>query len=777
VNHFKDLVPPWGPCGYVTYKRTYARNTPAGVTEEWWQTIQRGCNGILDIGGIYTPEEISEFFYYWFSLKACPAGRPIWQLGTPTIDKVGGDSMQNCFSGDTEIRTYHGNQKFKNLVGQSISVQSMMLNGQAIWTTTTVKSFGVQKLMRVVFSNGTSVFATPSHEWVPYNFAKARVQTKDLNPGFKVPYDLKPYGAPDFLEVFSVEETNREEEVYCCEVSEYHNFTLANGVLTGNCWHVAVNHPIDPFIFTFNQLMLGGGVGFNILPEYVYEMPIVKFDCTINRVDTFDCDYIVTDNREGWVDLLRRVLESFFYTGKDIRYNTLCVRDKGRLINGFGGVASGPEELVRGIGLIAAILRNARGRKLRPTECMDIMNIIGSIVVAGNVRRSAEITIGSYEDPEYLSAKDWSIRQVPAYRQMSNNTVQTHDVILLPERFWRGYEGKGEPYGLFNLNLSRQYGRLVDGLNYRPDPYVIGPNPCAEIILESHEACNLGEMFLPNIVDVNEFGRAAELLFRAAKAIGSLKFWHPKTNEVVSRNNRIGLSVTGYLQDNPFIGNAEAFDAVYNHLEYTDKWLSREMRRNESVKLTTVKPSGTLSLLAGCTPGVHPAFSKFWIRRISFASNDPIVAKARELNYTVEPKWNIDGSRDLNTLVIDFPCRVPDNTACASDLSAIDQLNNQLFLQRHWADNSVSMTCYFKPDEVAEIRNWLGENYHDQVKTTSFLLHQDHGFKQAPYEEINEDQYNELISRCPPIMELSNDYEARDLIESVECGTGGCPTK
>lgn len=637
VRELSEITPPWGPAGYATYKRTYARlRDDLGRKEEWHETVERGCNGILEIGGVFTGEQIEELAYYWHMLKGSPAGRPIWQLGTDTVRRVGGDSMQNC-------------------------------------------------------------------------------------------------------------------------------------------WHVAVNEPIDPFTFAFNQLMLGGGVGFNVLPEHVYALPPVKYAPTITRTDNFDCDYIVTDNREGWVELLRRVLEAFFFTGKPFAYNTRGVRSKGARIKGFGGVASGPEDLVVGIELIAGILRKARGRKLRPTECMDIMNIIAMVVVAGNVRRSAEIAIGDPNDEEYMLAKDWSRMVIPKWRQQSNNTVRCNDTILLPEYFWRGYEGKGEPYGLYNELLCKSHGRIIDGDDYRLDPDIDGPNPCAEILLESHEACNLAEQFLVNIRDVQEWGRVAALLLRACKAIGRLPFWHPKTNAVVQKNNRIGIGVTGYMQSQ-FRGDSEAFDAVYDYLEEEDKEVSREMGCGRSIKLTTVKPSGTLSTLAGCSPGVHPAYSPFFTRRVTFAANDPLVNELRSRGYSMEPKINIDGSRDYGSLVVDFPHAMPPGTVCAADVTAIDQLEAQRFLQTHWADNSVSMTCYFRPEEVPEIRGWLREHYPHSVKTASFLLHQEHGFQQAPYEPITEAQYNEAVSRVRPISHFV-DTEEFDLVDTVECGTGGCPIK
>ena len=636
VNTFEDMQIPWGPIGYPIYKRTYARMTDFGITEEWHQTIERGINGLLEIGAVYTHQDVEDLFYYWFMLKGSPAGRPIWQLGTNTVRRHGGDSLNNC-------------------------------------------------------------------------------------------------------------------------------------------WTVLINEPVDPFTFTFNELMLGGGVGFNIMPEYVYEIPNVKYDVSIERVDDFDCDFIVPDNREGWVELLRLVLSAFFYTGKNFRYDTRCIRPKGRPINGFGGKASGPEELVKGIGQIAGILRSKVGRKLTPTNCMDMMNIIGSIVVSGNVRRSAEIAIGSPNDPEFLGAKDWSRRPIPSYRQMSNNTVLTDDVLLLPEDYWRGYEGKGEAYGLFNQTLARKYGRLIDGLNYRPDPLIICCNPCGEEGMENREACNLSETYLPNITDVAEFAHVTELLFRGNKAISLLPYWHAKTQEVVNRNHRIGIGVTGFLQAH-HLNDPDIFDAVYDHLEEHDTWLSREMKTTKSIKLTTVKPSGTLSLLAGVSPGVHAEYANYYIRRITFAEDDPIVTIARNNGYYSEPKINIDGTYNFSTVIVDFPCKAREGSQVANGYSAINQLENQLFLQTHWFDSSVSMTCYFQPHELQSIRDWLKENYADSMKTGSFSLHSKHGFKQAPYEEITEAQYLALKAKTRPITYVE-DTELRELIDYEDCSSGGCPIK
>jgi hypothetical protein len=229
-----------------------------------------------------------------------------------------------------------------------------------------------------------------------------------------------------------------------------------------------------------DMLALGSGVGFNIQRKNVEKLPAVKdWFRAPTRVDNGGADYIIPDSREGWVKFLGKVLKSAFLSetadNGTFTYSTQAIRGKGTPIKGFGGVASGPEDLCWGIGEISKILENKKGKKIRPIDALDIMNIIGAIIVAGNVRRSAQIAIGDPDDVEYLLAKNWSMGNIPSYRAMSNNSVICNDINDLHEYFWRGYEGGSEPYGLINLNLSRKMGRLGE-FEY-PDPDVEGYNP------------------------------------------------------------------------------------------------------------------------------------------------------------------------------------------------------------------------------------------------------------------------------------------------------------
>jgi adenosylcobalamin-dependent ribonucleoside-triphosphate reductase len=399
------------------------------------------------------------------------------------------------------------------------------------------------------------------------------------------------------------------------------------------------------------------------------------------------------------------------------------------------------------------------------------MNIIGFIVVAGNVRRSAQIAIGDMDDLQYLNAKRWDLGNIPNWRAMSNNSIVCNDINLLPEQFWQGYNGNGEPYGMINLNLARSIGRT--GETQYPDPDVIGFNPCAEQSLADKETCCLAEIYLPNIASKEELNEVALYLYRINKHSLALPCHHPETEAIVHKNMRMGIGVTGYLQATD--EQRSWLKDTYKVLRDFDAYYSEQKGWNPSVKLTTVKPSGTLSLLAGVTPGVHPGYSQYFIRRIRMASNSNLVALCRENGYDVEYQRNFDGSEDKNTVVVSFPSCFPEGTVVAKDVTAIDQMNFVTELQKNWSDNSVSCTVYYRKEELPAIQEWLKQHYNTEVKTMSFLLHNEHGFDQAPYEEISKEKYDDMIAKVKPIKSV--EVKESDLLDSTECVTGACPIK
>jgi len=583
---------------------------------------------------------------------------------------------------------------------------------------------------------------------------------------------------------FSFEEEARLREYFLklkCSVAGRFLWQLGTGTVDRlglsslqNCAFTVIDSPIRPFCWAMDMLALGSGVGYNIQRKHVDKLPTVRtWFQPPTRVDHGGADFIIPDSREGWVQFLGKTLKSAFLSESPEKgtftFSTQIVRGKGTPIKGFGGVASGPEDLVWGIGKISEILVKRHGRKIRPIDALDIMNIIGYIIVAGNVRRSAQIAIGDPDDVEYLLAKRWDIGSIPRWRAMSNNSVAVDNMEDLHEYFWDGYEGKGEPYGLINLRLSKQEGRL--GETQYPDPSVEGYNPCAEQGLASYETCCLAEVFLPNVESKEELLDILELLYRINKHSLLLKSHHPETQAIVHKNMRMGIGMTGILQSTE--QQVNWLSDGYAYLRAFDKAYSYENTMNPSVKLTTVKPSGTLSLLPGVTPGIHPAYAQFMYRRIRIASDNHLVNVCREAGYPIEYVRNFDGSEDYGTVVVTFPFSYPIGTVLAKDMTALDQLKQVKKLQTIWSDNSVSCTVYYRKEELQEIKDYLAANYKDNHKSLSFLLHSEHGFAQAPYEEITEEQYNELVRKTKVIGRIDEaQFDSND-----ECQSGACPIR
>lgn len=539
-----------------------------------------------------------------------------------------------------------------------------------------------------------------------------------------------------------------------------------------NCAFTVVDEPVRPFTWAMDALMLGSGVGYNIQRENVYKLPKVREDFKPPvRKDSSDADFILPDTREGWVKLLEYTLRAAFEreARKGFTYSTQLIRGKGAPIKGFGGVASGPEDLVWGITEISRVIEGRKGKQLRPIDCLDIMNIIGAIVVAGNVRRSAQIAIGDPDDLQFLRAKNWSEGNIPNWRSNSNNSVVCNDIATLPEEFWKTYRGGSEPYGLINLKLSRACGRLGD-TQYK-DRNCQGYNPCAEQSLWDKETCCLAEVFLPNIESLDELCDVVKLLYRVNKHSLRLPCHHPETQAVVHKNMRMGIGVTGYLQATD--EQREWLGICYERLREFDKEYSAARGWPVSIKLTTCKPSGTLSLLPGVTSGVHPAYAQYMIRRIRLSSNHPLVEVCRDHGYHVEYQRNFDDTEDRSTVVVEFPFSYPEGTVLAKDLTAIQQLEWVMKLQMEWSDNSVSCTIYYRPEELPAIREYLEKNYNKGFKSLSFLLHSEHGFKQAPFEEITKEQYEQLVKDTKLIESIEHEIEMDD----DECATGACPIR
>lgn len=540
-----------------------------------------------------------------------------------------------------------------------------------------------------------------------------------------------------------------------------------------NCATIVIDNPVEPFTWAFDMLMLGCGVGFNIQRKYVNKLPIVRNNIKVSRLESNDADFIVPDSREGWVSLLKLVLESFFYGNniKSLTYSTILIRKRGEKIRGFGGEASGSDILADGIDRICELLNSRVNSKLTPVDCLDLMCMIAYVVKSGNVRRSALISIGDYDDEEYLVCKRWDLITVPNWRNLVNISVECPDTKLLPKLFWDSYFG-GESIGLVNIELAKKCGRIGD--NQYTEDDIVGFNPCGEQPLSNGETCNLAEIYLCRCESYEEFERCLYFMYKVNKHILALPCHLYLTESAVHKKMRMGIGVTGILQSSE--EQMSWLSRGYNWLREFDEQYSEKMGFNKSVKLTTVKPSGTLSLLAGVTHGAHPSpAGKYYIRRIRMSSDSDVLNVCKENGYEFEYVRNFDGTLDKNTTVVSFPCVIPDGTPIAANYSWKDQINLIMKLQREWSDNAVSCSVYYDKKDVDDIIQFMNENYKDNIKSISFMLKYEHGFDQAPYETITKERYDEMKNKCKPITQIKTN--GTEHLNIVDCDNGACAIK
>ena len=491
-----------------------------------------------------------------------------------------------------------------------------------------------------------------------------------------------------------------------------------------------------PFCFLMDASMVGVGVGFDTKGA---EQFVVRGPKQDRDVET----YVIPDTREGWVESVRRLLDSYFLgiTGVDFDYSK--IRGEGEPIKGFGGVSSGHEPLKEVHEAVSQCLDKNVGEPITITTIVDIMNLIGKCVVAGNVRRTAEIVFGDPKSEEYINLKNYKKNpHRETYGWTSNNSVFAElgqDYTDIAERIC----DNGEP-GLAWLDNMRHYSRMKNGGDNK-DHRVSGGNPCLEQSLESYELCCLVETFPHNHKDLDDYLTTLKYAYLYAKTVTLGKTHWPETNRVMLRNRRIGCSVSGIAQFITHRGQGELrhwLETGYDKLQEYDKNYSDWFAVPRSIKTTSVKPSGTVSLLAGSTPGLHYPESRFYIRRIRLSTNSPLIKPLEKAGYKIEPAF---GSED-STVVIEVPVDVGEGIRTVSEVPMWEQMALAAFMQRYWADNQVSCTVTFDPEtEGPQIATAL--NYFQyQLKGISFLPKLELGaYKQMPYEEITEKEYDKMV--------------------------------
>ena len=487
-----------------------------------------------------------------------------------------------------------------------------------------------------------------------------------------------------------------------------------------------------PFTFLMDASMLGVGVGFDT--KGAGEIIIKGINEDRNKEV-----YQIPDTREGWVESLRLLLESYFHGTAPIEFNYEKIRPAGEPIKGFGGVSSGHEPLKEIHEEISKVLDKNRYEPITVTTIVDIMNLVGKCVVAGNVRRTAEIVFGDPNSDEYLDLKNYKINpHREQYGWTSNNSIFAElgmDYTEVCERI----NDNGEP-GFAWLENMRNYSRMKNGTD-KKDHRVAGGNPCLEQSLESYELCCLVETFPNSHESLDDYKKTLKYAYLYAKTVTLGKTHWPDTNRVMLRNRRIGCSVSGVAQ---FITNhgmedlRKWLEKGYKTIQEWDKMYSDWLAVPRSIKTTSVKPSGTVSLLVGATPGMHYPESRFYIRRMRLSKHSELLKPLEKANYHMEPAF---GSEDT-TIVVEIPVDVGEGIRTAAELSIWEQFSLAAFLQRHWADNQVSCTATFNPETEADELSHVLNYFQYKLKGISLLPRKNGGaYKQMPYEAIDEKQY------------------------------------
>ncbi|HEY9191112.1 MAG TPA: fused protease/ribonucleoside-triphosphate reductase, partial [Sulfurovum sp.] len=491
--------------------------------------------------------------------------------------------------------------------------------------------------------------------------------------------------------------------------------------------------------WTMDMLMCGVGVGFNTAWKGMNVAIPDKRDPLVHSIP---------DSREGWAGSVRLLIESYTKKGRWFSFDYSRIRPEGSPIHGFGGTASGPAPLKELHQRMERYLDDYCLGKSDRTRCVaDIMNAIGSCVIAGNVRRSAEIALGSVHDRTFLELKDYKKHPERAeIGWVSNNTVvleKSEDLAQLP-LITAHIRDNGEP-GIMNLPNVQQYARYGEASH---DNAFLA-NPCSEIPLESFELCNLAEVFPSRCEDEEAFYRALEYATFYASTVSLLPTHRPETNKVILRNRRIGVSISGIADLLDSYGEAALTRRLrkgYRLVRSVNQKLALEAEIPASVRVTTVKPSGTISQLVGCSAGMHfPAF-RYALRRLRVGHTSRICKILKDAGVPHEAD-----RYSANTTVFEFPI-THGKTRYAAMVPASEQFSLLALLQREWSDNMVSCTIYFDPEtEGAQIEALLTQ-YLPVIKSVSMLPHSDKGtYCQMPYEGITKTQYEARLAEMPSI--------------------------
>jgi adenosylcobalamin-dependent ribonucleoside-triphosphate reductase len=535
------------------------------------------------------------------------------------------------------------------------------------------------------------------------------------------------------------------------------------------------NDPGALFAWVMDALMLGIGVGFDTLGQ--------DKQMSIYAPTEPASIYEIPDTREGWVESVRLLINSFLRQNQPIQeFNYDLIRPLGAPIKGFGGVASGPAPLIDLHTRIRNVIGSRAGEPLDSRAIVDIVNLIGTCVVSGNVRRSATLALGTPEDDGFINLKNPEVfpernsydPEKPGWAWMSNNSISA-TVGTKYEDYVDLIADNGEP-GFIWLDVAREYGRLKDAPDYK-DSRIMGFNPCAEQPLESYELCTLVEVHLNRHDSKEDFLKTLKFAYLYGKTVTLMPTHWQQTNGIMQRNRRIGTSLTGiasFADNSGLPALREWMDEGYQKIRHYDHKYSEWLCVRESVRVTTVKPSGSVSLLSGATPGVHwgPG-GEFYLRAIRFGNTDPMMHLFKAAGYKIE-----DDLVSANTSVVYFPVASGHKRA-EKQVSLFEKIGLAATAQKYWSDNGVSVTLSFDKETEKQFVAPALNMYEGQLKAVSFLPMGNKTYPQQPYSEISREEYNAYVGTIGKI-DWSAIYDGKDNLDAESekyCSTDACEIK
>ena len=530
-----------------------------------------------------------------------------------------------------------------------------------------------------------------------------------------------------------------------------------------NCSYLHIDHPraFDELMYV---LMCGTGVGFSVERNFIAKLPEVAetFHKTSSTI-------VVSDSKLGWASAFRELI-AMLYAGKLPQWDMSRVRPAGARLKTFGGRASGPEPLQDLFQFCVGVFQKAAGRKLTSIECHDVCCKIADIVVVGGVRRSALISLSNLSDQRMSKAKSgqWWVDQ--GQRRLANNSVaytEKPDFEAFLTEMKNLYESKSGERGLF----SRVAAQKIAGRNGRRDAeHDFGTNPCSEIILRSNEFCNLSEVVVradDTLETLKEKVRKATIIGTLQSTLTDFRYLRVRWKRNTEEEALLGVSLTG-IMDHAVLGDANNpelatwLEEMRNVSIKTNKDWAEKLGVNASAAITCVKPSGTVSQLVDSASGIHPRFSKHYIRRVRSDKKDPLAVYMEQAGFPVE-----QDVMSPSSVVFSFPVKAPESSTCVKDVGAMEQLALWKTYQNHWCEHKPSVTVYYTDSEYFKVAQWIWDNF-DLCSGISLLPTSDHVYQQAPYEDIDESQYESLVAAMPQNV----DWEELSQFEKEDNTTG-----